>query len=401
MSGKRDVDTGLRQAPTPQVAPGVHRAQLKQSLMQAMQRKDAHVSRRRILLDSRWTKVGAAVAAAVAVAVGLLLLPNGGGTVAYALEQTLVANEGVRSVHLAFESPKQQGQVWAEFDGSGKPLRMGAVFDRSENGPTAIVWRDGVGEVWHKATKMLFVIPRKDILAQMAEDFYDPRAQFENLYREWSEGVAEVERLDAQGEGRAIRLAVTRADEPDVREVYVVDEQTKLVVQVEKYTVEDGQEVFARRVEYLAYNESIDSAVFVLDVPDDVERTELTTVDTGLAQGDLSDDEIAMELARAFIEALIAEDYELAGRLHAGMPASFMEKHYGPTDEGAIVGIVEVGQPERDAEYDRTRVMRVPVTLVVRRYGQELTKDDHVLLVFEDPDRRGRWLLGGGELRTR
>jgi len=192
MSGKRDVDTGLRQAPTPQVAPGVHRAQLKQSLMQAMQRKDAHVSRRRILLDSRWTKVGAAVAAAVAVAVGLLLLPNGGGTVAYALEQTLVANEGVRSVHLAFESPKQQGQVWAEFDGSGKPLRIGAVFDRSENGPAAIVWRDGVGEVWHKATKMLFVIPRKDILAQMAEDFYDPRAQFENLYREWSEGVAEV-----------------------------------------------------------------------------------------------------------------------------------------------------------------------------------------------------------------
>ena len=110
--------------------------------------------------------------------------------------------------------------------------------------------------------------------------------------------------------------------------------------------------------------------------------------EVGLAQGQMTDSEVAKALVRQFFEAVIAHDYEKASVLFGGFPA---EKLKGPFEAQRVREIISVGEPMPD-DQSRKDVLRVPFS-VKREDGGEWTGKAYVRPVFGQP---GRWALDGG-----
>jgi hypothetical protein len=97
-------------------------------------------------------------------------------------------------------------------------------------------------------------------------------------------------------------------------------------------------------LEYHDYNQPIAAEMFVLEdeIPADAMRVDQTTQNIGLAQGDLTDEEIGVELIRQFLQALIEKDYAEAGRMWGGVPADRMKKAYGQI---RFIRIISIDKP--------------------------------------------------------
>jgi len=119
-------------------------------------------------------------------------------------------------------------------------------------------------------------------------------------------------------------------------------------------------------------------------------RIDQTAQEVGLAQGDLTDKEIAAELIRQFLEALIARDYVEAGRLFSGTPAERMEKAYGKI---RFIRIISIGEPVPHA---LTGGLYVPCNIEIEENGKIIQwqpKDSYVRQVHGQPER---WEIIGG-----
>jgi hypothetical protein len=127
------------------------------------------------------------------------------------------------------------------------------------------------------------------------------------------------------------------------------------------------------------------------EIPADVTVVDQTK-EIGLAQGNLSNDEIAVEVVRQFFEALIARDYAKAGKMYEGIPADAMEKAFGRIK---CIRIVSLGKvlPHPMPE---TEGVIVPCTVEVEENGKirEMKFDQiGVRQVYTQP---GRWTIFGG-----
>ena len=87
--------------------------------------------------------------------------------------------------------------------------------------------------------------------------------------------------------------------------------------------------------------------------PKDVTVIDQINRKPGLVKGDLTEDEIARKVVRAFFEALIAGDYDKAGLIYEGMPGAKLKETYG---QARFLRIVEIGKPAPR----RTRSMKAP-----------------------------------------
>jgi hypothetical protein len=173
--------------------------------------------------------------------------------------------------------------------------------------------------------------------------------------------------------------------------VLFVDQATRLVNIVELYKLEDGEYHKVITSEYFDYNQPIDAAMFTFsDIPDDVMRWDQTTQEIGLAQEDLADEEIAVEVIRQFLEALIERDYAKAGKLWGGIPAERMEKAYGQI---RFIRIISIGEPVPRPEMGG---LYVPCTVEIEENGeisQWHPEHSYVRQVHGQPDR---WEIIGG-----
>lgn len=316
------------------------------------------------------------------------------GKVAYAIEQTLEANLGLRFIHIRIEpSGRGLSEAWAEFGADGKPVRLRMVFPDTEDGAKESIWQEGKAEVWFKDKKGVSVVHEPEMLKvfpQMIQVF-DPRRAMQQLYKAQAQKKVSVEIKESTTAGEPITLLVTPTGSGKQREVYHVDPQTKLVERIEKFRFADGKWKFIGRHEYLDYNQEIPLANFAFDLPDDVTRVDTTSQLVGLAKGDLSDEEVAVKVARQFFEALIDKDYATAGTILSGMPATKMEELFGKSE---FVRIISVGQavPHPDI---RTHFLQVPCEVEFQVNGEKQVKTfmPNIRAVYNQPDR---WAIGGG-----
>jgi hypothetical protein len=107
----------------------------------------------------------------------------------------------------------------------------------------------------------------------------------------------------------------------------------------------------------------------------------------------LTDEQIAVKVARGFFEALIAEDYKKAGQLYEGIPEKHMKEMFGGIK---FARIVEVGQP---TPHSRTRSLHVPVKVEMEAHGDGKARktvrefQPMVRPVHQQPNRRT--IIGG------
>jgi hypothetical protein len=305
------------------------------------------------------TPIAKIAAAAVIVIAAVLAITFFDKSVitAYAIEQTIEANRSLRFIHLKCE-PAERGveELWAEFDTDGKLLRLRMNFPNTSDGPKDVIWQEGKARVWFKAKNSIAVVRDKDMLAKskMYYESFDPKRIVEKLYQAQGSENVQIIIDESAAEGEPITITMTRKGSPDVRAVFKIDPETKLLQQEEKYKLEDEEYKFLDRTIYLDYNQPIDPSIFVFDPPSDVLRTDQTTQEVGIAKGALSDEEAAVEVTRQFIQALADKDYTKAGKLFGGLPGARLKELLAEIDS---MRLVSVGKPEPHPE---TGGLRVP-----------------------------------------
>jgi len=110
----------------------------------------------------------------------------------------------------------------------------------------------------------------------------------------------------------------------------------------------------------------------------------------GLAQGNLSDEEIVVKVVREFLEAWIAKDYAKAGRIFGGMPAEQVRQLL---ERFNLVRIISIGKP---VPQTKPKGLRVAWTVEVEENGklnQWHSKGAYVQQVSGMPYR---WIIVGG-----
>jgi len=355
----------------------------------------------RIIMKSKLTKLAAAAVIIIAVTLGLTTILDKSVAPAYALEQTIEAGHTIRYLHVrefkvGQEEPKE---CWLEFDESGiiKNIRFHIPgWDSPDDGPKIGIWKQGVAEVWLKKKNVLAVVKDQTVADRMlafAQEL-DPKMAVQNLYKEQAQGDVEVEVDEPSDKSEFIVVTATygpESSEPGTQDILYVDQATKLVVAIDSYKLKDGRYQQVSSGEFFSYNQQIDPEMFTLDdVPDDAIRIDQVSQEVGLAQGELSDKDIAKEVVRQFLEALIERDYAGAGRLFSGAAAERMEKTYGNI---RFIRIISIEEP---VPHSLTGGFYVPCTVEIEENGkisQWQPKHSYVRQVHGQP---GRWLICGG-----
>jgi len=115
--------------------------------------------------------------------------------------------------------------------------------------------------------------------------------------------------------------------------------------------------------------------MFSLDeVPPDVMKIDQTTKEVGLPKGNLTDQQIAVELVRQYIHALIDVDYAKAGKLYLGLSADLMQQYIQDVRGfRKVLRLVSVGQPTPVTNVAGTPVpagwLKVPCVIEVEKDG--------------------------------
>jgi len=324
----------------------------------------------------------------------------------YAIEQTIQASHGVRFLRVkSFMAPMLDVPIecWIEFELSGqvKNIRIHkpAWMDPAD-GDTVIVWKNHKATWWIKKKNFLITSQDQEFAAMaltLAEQL-NPRQVATNIQQVKDDEEAKVEIDEPENKAEPITITVTSLVENDFpfeRVILLVDQATKLLNSVEMYELKEGEYIPFSTVEFYDYNIPIDAKMFTFDdLPENVIRMDETTQEVGLVQGDLTENEIAVEVVRQFFEALIARDYAKAGLLTGATPAERIQEKYGHI---RFVRIVSLGEPALNPE---TRELNVPYVVEIEENGiitKWNTKHNHIP-VRQVHGQPGRWAVTGAPL---
>jgi len=245
----------------------------------------------RIIMKSPITKLAAAAVIVGAVMLSIHLWDKSTPS-AYAFEQTVEAMQGKRSFHIqTYFQQRRKDEFWAEFDEEGKLVR----FRQEEGeGPKRILvttWKDGVMSQYYPPPWGIKLMTRVNNSGGGLENLeeFDPETVVQEVHELVADGKAVMEIQDPPRYARLITIHVTRIDGKPLRQVLVVDPDTKLVVRVDDYW-DRGEKVFHHGIEVLEYNETIDPRLFDPNLPEDTLIMGQVTQEVGMGHGDRGND---------------------------------------------------------------------------------------------------------------
>lgn len=351
----------------------------------------------RTVMNNRMTKLASAVAVLMAIGVGFVALVQNGAQVAYGLEQTIEAYYSVSFLHIKSfkEGEDEPKEFWVEMDDNGQ-VRNARVhipaWDSPADGAKRIVWHDNKAQIRFVRKNVLLTIKDKTVATKVREMIkqFNPALLVDRLYEEESQGKVEIEIDQPTSKTEPIVVTATFLPDRNVRRVLFVDQATMLVSTIEHYSLVDDEYQYQSEMEFHDYNQPIEAEMFTLESDDQTLMVDQATQDIGLAQGDLSDSEIAKKVVREFFEAWMANDYDKAGILMSGVSASMLEERMGNMN---IVRIISMGEPVPHAQ---TGSLRVPCKIELERDGQTQILEPQgpfVRQVDGDPER---WTIIGG-----
>ncbi|MHC4658604.1 MAG: hypothetical protein ACYS83_05420 [Planctomycetota bacterium] len=350
-------------------------------------------------MKSRITKLAAAVII-VAVILSITFLDKS-VTPAYAIEQTIEASHSVQYLHIRAIAPSHEDEpveAWLEFNQDGRPKNMRLNLPdwmAPGGGPREVIWKDNKRQEWLKDKNILTIIEDEASAAQVLKmiESLDPKLAVERLQEKQEQGKVKLEIDEPADKAEPIVVTATSMegdDSPFQHMVLFIDQATRLVNSIEFYKLRDGEYKYVRMLEYYDYNQPIDARMFTLeDIPPDAMRIDQTTQEIGLAQGQLSNEEIAVEVVRQFFEALITEDYTKASRLFIGISAQFLKERFGKVK---FLRIVSIDKPIHSESDNR---LRVPCELEVEVDGAKSVKQLHPY-VRPVGGQTDRWSIEGG-----
>ena len=359
-------------------------------------------------MKSPFTKITAT--AVVVLATYLCLqIPKSLVAPAYALQDTIDAYNSIRYLHVKsfrmVDEQKWDSESWIEFDEYGRPARFRYQQNRIGNqiGPATFV-HDGDGShTWLPNLNLCFTRSGKSAIASLLVQWevsdVDPKMVIEKLRQQARDGEIILDVNEPDQKTEPIVLVVTYPAESrsaNWKKVLYIDQATRLVKKEEKFKMRDGQYQHELTTEFLAYNQQIDPERFSLDreLPENVIWIDQSDKEVGLAQGDMTDEEIAAEVTQQFLQALSASDFSKAGQLLLGVPDFFIEKLSGGGG-GNEFKIISVGPVHRASNPD-SKTMICPCKILGESEGQYY-ENDMKMRVMPVSGQPGRWMICGGD----
>ncbi len=290
----------------------------------------------RIIMKNKITKITTAAVIVLAVIFSITIMDKSVAS-AYALEKTIAAYGSLRYVNIKDfkDSESEPKEFWVEFDEQEQVKNFRVyipAWDMPSEGAKIALWKEDKLQVWIRKNNVLLTIHDKARGLEMLNlvKQCDPRFVVDKLYQLEEEGKVEIKISEPVLESEPIVITANylpQSDYADGQIVLFVDQNTLLVTRAVINQLKGfGGYQHSGRLEYSDYNIEVDENVFTLwEVPDDVMRIDQTGSEVGLVQGQISDEEIAIELARQFIQALVDHDYDKAGNLYGGIPAKVMQ----------------------------------------------------------------------------
>lgn len=348
------------------------------------------------IMHSKITKFAVAAVVVAAVMLSLTVMEK---STPVAMADIMEAMHSVRYLHMKImhAGAEVHDEAWIEFDeiGNVQNIRM-QIHSQAEGaaeGLKVAVWKEGKAKIWVKEKNVLMEIPEQEAADQIlnAVTKLDPKHAIENVYEgeETGELVLNIKEPSNKIDPIIIDVEVPAEDR---LLVLSIDQATKLLKSFKIYLLENGEYAYKRTIEYHDYNQPIDPAMFVLEdeIPEDAIVINQTSGAVGLEQEDLSDEEIAVKVAREFFEAMIAKDYAKAGALLSGIPAEQMEQLYGHLN---IVEIVSIGEASVSPA---SKSLKVPCVLMIEEDGQVVKWSPDGPFVRQVQNQAGRWEIIGG-----
>ena len=258
----------------------------------------------RTIIKSRITKLAAAAAVIIAVALSITFL--GKSVVpAYAIEQTIEANNSINSFHFKYYSSFQdhnnhnyglKKEAWVEYDESGNISNVRVNYSWPKQDMVQI-WKDGKAQQWSKESNRITYINDKDFSDKVLYfgQRYNPRGAIQYLYERQANGEIIIEIEEPSDKTKPIAITANYPpntyllgkDISAMREIFFVDQNTKLITAVEIYELKNDEYVECGIWQYYDYNKPFDEAIFTIEneLPDDVvEFYHYGVEDAGLEQ---------------------------------------------------------------------------------------------------------------------
>lgn len=306
----------------------------------------AGLSKRRVIMRSPITRV--AIAGVIVGAVMLSIhLWDKSTPAAYAFTQTVEAMKGKRSFHIqTYFQQRRKDEFWVEFDEKGRLIRFRQEEGSDPNRILLTTWENDVKTQYYPPPWGIKLISHADNSGGGIEGLeeFDPETIVQKVHELVSEGKAIMEIQDPPEYARLKTIRVKRIDGKPLRQIIVVNPDTKLVVRADDYwyTAEGGNS-FHHGIEVLEYNQKIDSRLFDPNLPEDTLVMDQVKQEVGMAQDNMSDEEIAVKVVHEALTAWTKGDFARAGKLCGGAPRRMLEafSHVRP------VRVISFGKPER------------------------------------------------------
>jgi len=356
----------------------------------------------RIIMKSRKAQFTAA-AVVVLITYLCLQIPKNLVAPAYALQDTIEAYNSIRYLHVSlntFMGAKCDLESWIEFDEDGKPRRYRVQADRTltgdQIGPVTIV-HDGDGlNLWAPEHNLSLRRSGKSVVASQLLQWeisdVNPKLVCEKLRQQARDGEIILDVNEPDQKNEPIVLVVTYPAESrsaNWKKVLYIDQATRLVKKEEKFEMRDGQYRHEKTIEFFDYNQQIDPQMFNLEgeLPENVIWIDVSE-EFGLAQGDMSDEEIATEVVLQFLQAFITRDFNKVGQLYMGVPGFIIERMFSGR---VLKKLISVGSAHRDPDPD-SNLMLCSCKLILE-IGGKYYETDMKVYVVPVSGQPGRWMI--------
>jgi len=352
----------------------------------------------RLIMKSRMTRMAAAAVIIIAVVLSIIFLGKSVTTV-HAIEQTIEANRTMRYLHLRYFDSSHDDvakECWLEFDETGQVMNVRINWSEWMAGGEIVVRNQDKTQILNK--KRTFLLTFNDeiytarVLTMARRE--NPRLTVERLYERQAKGEVEIEIEQPASKAKPVAITATGLEDNTKRFVLFVDQATNLVTSLKWHLLENGEYKYQVVTEYHDYNIPIDAKMFSLDdeVPGDIKIIDTRVQDVGLAQGNLSDEEIAAKVVREFLEALIVMDYTKAAQI-SGLPSpEEIKQGWGKLK---VVRIVSIDEPTQPAKPSRLfpHWQHVLCTIEIEKNGKEVQRQLKSFDVRPVLGRRERWVF--------
>ena len=252
----------------------------------------------RTIMKSPVTKLTAAAVIIITI-VFLIAFLEKAAVPAYALEQTIEANNTIKTVHLRkFERGQsiennEFSDYWLKYDNAGRLSNL-RCNEHSKDGVKFTVWNEGIKKTW---------IPQDNVV--IITRLNDTAKEWENFFKE-SDYELLLKWLNDQKEKEEIELKIIDEPAKDTDFIYVkathfvrkerielvIDRKTKLIKKLSGYRLREQGDELGDQFEFLGYNQLIDPSMFELrEIPYNVkviEKVERNIIVPGLRVGDFT-----------------------------------------------------------------------------------------------------------------